>query len=181
MVRPGEVIQIRALKADGQPYRWWPGRVESVESDRIVTVSRAGHAVEGPKGGWESRFDLRAVYWFERPYNLVEVYLADGRLKQIYIHIASPAVLSGRVLTYTDHELDVVWRPGRKPRVLDEGEFCTAATEYGYSPEFQKSCRKAVTAALKLVRRWQPVGPPGLRPRPILRADSHTGNCLQDA
>jgi protein associated with RNAse G/E len=160
LVRPGDVLEIRALKADGHAYRWWHGTVESVDSEQLVTISPVGHRVEGPKGGWISRFDVRAVYWFQRPYNLTELYMPGGRLKQVYVNIASPAELEDGVLRYTDHELDVVWRPGQRPRVMDEGEFCAAAAEYGYSPELQKRCRRAVGQALRLIRGWKPLGPP---------------------
>lgn len=182
MIRSGDLITVRALKADGHTYRWWTSWVEAIDKERIVTVSPMGHFVGGPKGGWISRFDIRTVYWFERPYNLVEVYLPDGSLKQVYVHIASPACLEHGELCYTDHELDVVWRPGHRPRVVDEQEFCAAASEYGYSPEFQKVCRRAVGQALQLVRGWTVSGPPcDLPTHRRFCAHSHTGDRLQDS
>jgi protein associated with RNAse G/E len=182
MIQAGDTITVRALKADGQIYRWWSAWVESINAEQIVTVSPAGHYVDGPKGGWVSRFDLRTVYWFARPYNLVEVYLPDGRLKQVYVHIASPARIEHGELCYTDYELDVVWRPGHRPRVVDEQEFCAAASEYGYSPEFQKVCRRAVGQALKLVRGWTVLGPPhDLPTRGSVCSHRHPGDRLQDS
>jgi protein associated with RNAse G/E len=176
------MITVRALKADGRTYRWWSAWVESFDAERIVTVSPAGHYVDGPQGGWVSRFDVRTVYWFARPYNLVEVYLPDGQLKQVYVHIASPAHVENGDLCYTDHELDVVWRPGHRPRVVDEQEFCAAASEYGYSPEFQKVCRRAVGQALKLIRGWTVLGPPrDLPARGRFYSHSHPGDRLQDS
>lgn len=157
----GEKIRIRALKACGDCYRWWPATIEALDSSSIVTVSRAGHAVHGPKGGWISKFDVRGVYWLDRPYNLVEVYLPDGQLKQVYIHIASPARVEGNTLIYTDHELDIVRRPGQQVRVVDEHEFEAAAEEYGYTPDFRSACRSAVADAVRLAARWCPKGPPG--------------------
>ena len=182
MIRRGNMITVRALKADGRTYRWWSAWVESFDAERIVTVSPAGHYVDGPQGGWVSRFDVRTVYWFARPYNLVEVYLPDGQLKQVYVHIASPAHIENGDLCYTDHELDVVWRPGHRPRVVDEQEFCAAASEYGYSPEFQKVCRRAVGRALKLIRGWTVLGPPrDLPARGRFYSHSHPGDRLQDS
>jgi hypothetical protein len=85
-------------------------------------------------------------------------------------------------LSYTDHELDVVWRPGHRPRVVDEQEFCAAASEYGYSPEFQKVCRRAVGQALQLVRGWSVLGPPrGLPSDRRFRSHPHPGDRLQDS
>ncbi len=158
--RPGDTITVRALKSDGHAYRWWTASVEFVDDDSVITLSHAGHRVYGPQGGWVSAFDVRTIYWFERPFNLVEVYRPNGKLKQIYIHIASPARVDGTTLCYTDLELDVVWRPGRRPRVVDEQEFCAAAREYGYSVQFQNDCRRAANQALRLVRSWKLHGPP---------------------
>ncbi|MGI8827123.1 MAG: DUF402 domain-containing protein [Chloroflexota bacterium] len=157
---PGDVVTVMALRSDGNPYRWWKAQVESVSNGRIVTVSRVDEPVQGPSGGWVHTHDTRTIYWFKRPYNLSEVYEPSGRLKQIYIHIASPPALRGDEILYTDHELDVVRRPGHPIRVLDEDEFSVAARHYGYSPAFQASCRKAVEEARRLARHWTPLGPP---------------------
>lgn len=159
-MQAGDTIRIRALKACGNCYRWWPATIESIDRDGIVTMSRVGHAVRGPKGGWVSKFDIRGVYWFDRPYNLVEVYLPNGKLKQVYIHIASPARVDGTTLIYTDHELDIVRRPGQPVRVVDEHEFAEACEEYGYTHDFQHACRHAVEEAMRLALTWMPKGPP---------------------
>jgi predicted RNA-binding protein associated with RNAse of E/G family len=109
--------------------------------------------------GWVYKHNHRSIYWFERPYNLVEVYERDGQLKQLYVHIASLPKLQDHRLLYIDHELDVVWRPGQAPLVADEAEFLAASREYGYSAEFQSACWRAVDEALELVRCWKPTGP----------------------
>lgn len=165
MISAGDRVTVRAQKADGHTYRWWSAWVESVDAEKIVTIAPTGHFVDGPKGGWLSPFDVRTVYWFDRPYNLVELYLPNGHLKEVYVHIASPVSIEHGDLCYTDHELDVVWRPGHRPRVVDEQEFCAAASEYGYTPEFQKGCRRAVGQALNLIRGWTVLGPPRGLPR----------------
>src|SRR5947209_2060507 len=164
-MQAGDSIHIRALKASGEAYRWWPATIESIAADHIITLSRIGHTVGGPKGGWVSRFDVRGVYWFDRPYNLAELYLPGGKLKQIYIHIASPASIEGAVLTYTDHELDIISRPGQGVRVVDQEEFVDACHQFGYTPDFQRVCRRAVSEALDLARHWSPLGPPCRRRR----------------
>jgi protein associated with RNAse G/E len=166
----GDTIEIRAQKSDGSVYRCWKAQVESAGPECIVTVNRAGDPVGGPCGGWCMKHASRNYYWFERPYNLAEVYQPDGRLKQIYVHIASPARLEKGCLSYVDLELDVVKRPGQPLRIVDEDEFDEACGQYGYSHEFQCSCRAAVDEALNVIRCWQVTGPPRqpsrrLRPR----------------
>lgn len=162
-------IEVRALKADGTIYRWWRAVVESTRRDRIVTISRPGDEVHGPGGGWTIRHATRTYYWFSKPYNLAEVYHPNGQLKQIYIHIASPAQLVDGALVYTDHELDVVKRPGEALCVRDEDEFEVACSTYGYSPEFQCSCRDAVREALRLASGWRVSGQPQTRRRSYRR------------
>lgn len=161
-MQPGSEIEVRACKSDGTVYRRWRTTVESVDVERIVTVNRAGDPVGGPAGGWVMKHANRTIYWFARPYNLSESYQPDGKLKQIYIHIASPARAEGRVLTYVDLELDVVRRPGQPLRIVDEDEFDEATAQYGYSPEFCGLCRQAVDEALDVAAHWQVGGPPRL-------------------
>jgi protein associated with RNAse G/E len=173
-MQAGDTVNIRALKSDGSCYRHWEATVESITDDGLVTLNRPGDEVRGPAGGWAMRLATRTFYWFERPYNLHEMYFPDGRLKQIYIHIASPARLCGRDLVYTDYELDVVKRPGQALLVRDEEEFREACSEYGYSNEFQCSCREAVDEALRLADRWHAVGPPRGRRPCTTRAGAHS-------
>jgi protein associated with RNAse G/E len=162
MVETDGLLLIRALKADGSVYRWWSATVESAGPDCVVTINGVDDAVGGPAGGWGYKHATRSYYWFDRPYNLSEVYQPDGRLKQIYIHIASPASRDGGVLTYTDFELDVVNRPGQPVRVVDEDEFRRACSDFGYSADLQGRCRAAVREAIALASTWKIAGPPRL-------------------
>lgn len=157
-MKAGDVIQVEALKFDGKPYRWWRSTVESVSADYVTTVNRIGDVVEDTEMGWIGRHNLRNFYWFGRPYNLMEVYERSGRLRQLYVHIASPPRVEGDTLVYVDYELDVSWRPGEAPRVRDQDEFAVAAEKYGYSPEFQEACWRAVDEALGLVGSWRARG-----------------------
>jgi protein associated with RNAse G/E len=164
-MRVGEIIRIRALKSDGSCYRHWYAKVESITDEGVVTISRPGDEVGGPAGGWEMKHTTRNFYWFAKPYNLAEVYHTDGRLKQIYIHIASPVCACDGDLIYTDYELDVVKRPGEGLCVRDEDEFASACAAYGYSHEFQCSCRDAVNEAMQVAACWRVSGSPQARRR----------------
>lgn len=159
-LRPGDVIETRVLKADGHLYRSWHSRIESIDERGVVACTRRGERVKGPGGGWPSKHHWRHVYWFDRPYNLTELYEPDGRLKQVYIDIASPPALAGQTLVYTDHELDVVVRGQKAPYVVDQDEFEEAAVRYGYSERFQEACWQAVDEALKLAATWSTGGSP---------------------
>jgi len=150
----GEPIGVRAYKADGKVYRWWQATVESISAEGIVTYALPGHAVEGTDRSWISGYSIRAHYWYDRPYNLLEVYL-DDQLHEIYIHIASPMTLEGDNLVFTDYELDVVKQPGKPAWIEDEDEFAEAAERYSYSAEFQAACYQTVAEILPLAVEWE--------------------------
>lgn len=80
---------------------------------------------------------IRAYYWFDRPYNLLEVYRPHGELEEIYVHVASPMVVKNGEILYTDYELDVVKPAGDVATIVDEDEFVEATARYGYSAELQ--------------------------------------------
>ena len=155
-MRPGDVIEVRVLRADGSLYRSWQATVERVTPRALVVFKTVGTRVEGPAGGWASEYGVRTCYWPDRPYNLAEVYEADGRLLELYANIAAPPQLGEGRLSYVDHELDVVCEPGQPPYVVDQDEFAEAAARYGYSPQFQAECWAAVEAAKAAELAWQP-------------------------
>jgi protein associated with RNAse G/E len=116
--------------------------------------------VEGVDGGWTSQYAIRAYYWPDRPYNVLEVYAPDGRLVEIYVNISSPAVIGHSRVSFTDYELDVSRRPPDTARLEDEDEFREAASRYDYSDAFQKTCYRLAGEAIKLANNWVALGLP---------------------
>ena len=159
-MKVGEAITVVAFNLDGTRRRWWTSVIIAVDSRSVHTFSRAGNPVAGPKGGWASQADIRACYWFERPYNLLELYDPAGTLTEIYVHIASPPQIVNGELHYTDHELDVLRRHGDEPVIADEDEFEQAGAAYDLTPEFQASCYRTVEEVTALIRTWVPLGLP---------------------
>jgi protein associated with RNAse G/E len=153
-MQAGDVVEVRALKADGQAYRWWRTTVEQVEPDYVVTFSPVGNVVEGTDRGWITSHRIRTHYWTTQPYNLLEVYGDEG-LTEVYIHVASPAVFGENQIIYTDYELDVVKYPGAPPFVDDEEEFAASVVHYGYTAEFQAACRRRAKELLDLAVAWE--------------------------
>jgi len=154
----GETVTVRAFKSDATNYRWWQATVERVEDDCIVTYAPPHRPVYEIDGKWISRATIRAHYWRQRPYNLLELYELDGSLGGLYIHISSPVRIAGRELHYTDYELDVVFEPGREPEIVDEDEFASASRQYSYSSQFQIYCYTIAQEVLAFVRDWTPGG-----------------------
>ena len=155
-MKTGDLIHVRACKSDGTVYRSWHATIESVAPDAIVTISPIGDTVQDlVRGSFRARHILRSYYWFDRFYNLIEVFGDDGNLRQIYINVASPPRFEDGHMDYTDHELDVSKVPNRKAELVDEDEFAEAIVKYRYSREFQRKLRHVAMEAMDLAGRWQ--------------------------
>lgn len=154
-LRAGDAVCVRAFKSDGQWYRWWMTTVERVTADCIITLSPPNNDVHTPTGKGQSKLAIRSYYWFDRPYNLLEVLRDDGTLAEVYINIGSPVVQKGTELQFVDHELDVLKRAGQPARIVDEDEFVAASLQYGYSAGFQAFCRQTAQLALEIAENWE--------------------------
>ena len=152
----GDKIQVQARKTDGTVYRSWHTMIEFVNADSIITISPAGSSVFNIKGeNYPIRHHYRSYYWFDKFYNLLEIFEPSGELFHIYINVASPPEFKNGIMSFKDHELDVS-RYVPKPAVLvDEDEFAEAAVRYQYSKEFQEKMYSAAEEALDLADNWQ--------------------------
>ncbi len=169
----GDDLHVQVMKEGGRPFRNWTTVIESVEPGRLVTWSAPGQVMrtrirplddsDFRVREWRSPWGMRNVYWAGRPYNLLEIYHADGPLEELYVHVAGPPTLGDHHLTWTDYELDVVMHPGGLPKIVDEDEFAAAVLAYGYSPEFQAACYRVAHAAAALLKAWTPLLPPATR------------------
>ena len=154
-MKPGDIIHVRACKADGTVYRSWQTMIESVDADLIVTVSPAGeYAFDLARGHYYTQHTLRSYYWREKDYNLIEAFDANGTLEEIYINIASPPRFENDGMSFIDHELDVSKVFPDAARLVDEDEFAEAAIKYGYTDEFKIRMYAAASEAIKLAERW---------------------------
>lgn len=97
----------------------------------------------------------RAYYWFDKFYNLLEVFETDGRLFHIYINIASPPEFKNGVMSFKDHELDISKVLPNPAHLVDEDEFAEAIVKYNYSKEFQDKMYATAREALNLAENWQ--------------------------
>jgi protein associated with RNAse G/E len=156
----GDRVQAKAYKSDGTCYRWWSATVEVVHAYKLVLVTPVGHQIEGTDGGWPSENALRVYYWPGKWYSLLEAYAPNGELAEIYVNISSPMEIEDSNLWFTDYELDVRRRPPGEAWLEDEDEFLEAATEYGYSEEFQQACYEVAREALDLANGWVAGGMP---------------------
>ena len=155
-MKVGELINVQARKTDGTVYRSWQATIESVTTDSIVTIAPAGSAVFNIKGeNYPIRHHYRSYYWFDKFYNLIEIFEPSGELFHIYINIAAPPEFEDGLMSFKDHELDVSRYVPKPAELVDEDEFAEAAVKYQYSKEFQEKMYAAANEALELANHWQ--------------------------
>jgi protein associated with RNAse G/E len=160
-MKSGDTITVRALHADGHWYRRWRTTIESIDTACIVTVSPPNNTSEDiERGARTLRWAIRTFYWFDKPYNLLELYSAEGVFEEVYVNVASPARWVGDELHFEDYELDISKKPGQPGEIIDEDEFEEAIVKFGYTSAFIAHCRRAAQDALILAETWQPKGAP---------------------
>ena len=152
----GDQIQVCARKTDGTVYRSWHTLIESFDADSIVTISPAGGMVEDHvRIQYKVEHILRSYYWFDKFYNLIEVFEPNGNLVELYINIASPPEFENGIMSFKDHELDVSRYPPKAAELVDEDEFAEAAVKYQYTQDFQEKMYAAAKEALELANNWR--------------------------
>jgi len=145
-------------------YRSWHTTIEAMDADSIVTVSPIGSEMyDRKRGNIHIGHTMRSHYWFDKFYNLIELFDTQGNPAQIYINIASPPYLEGGALCFKDYELDVFRVPSSPAILLDEDEFAEAVITYQYTKEFQKQMYSVAEEALELANRWNAKPAPDFR------------------
>jgi protein associated with RNAse G/E len=166
-MQPGDTLTVKVYKADGQCYRSWQCTIEEISENHLITISPPGELVEDIRGNWVGKHALRTYYWFDKPYNLIEVFGPNGEFYEIYINVASrPAWKDGGLMFY-DYELDVSLVPPHAARIQDEDEFAEAAQKFGYTQAFQQEAYEIAHQAVRLANTWE-VGP-----APVFGEDDH--------
>jgi uncharacterized protein len=142
-------LVIQKLLYDGSKSYRWVGREIQRDEDHLFFT--AVFERDGRDLGYV-RFDKGDVfyewYYFDRWYNVFQVYSASGDLKGWYCNITAPAKVDGDELTFVDLALDLwVW-PDHRYLVLDEDEFQELA-QTQYSREDALAARVALTELIE--------------------------------
>jgi uncharacterized protein len=96
-------------------------------------------------------------YYYDRWYNVFQIYSGTGKLKGWYCNVTAPAQVADGTLTFVDLALDLFVYPDRRYLVLDQEEFDElASTTYR-----AEDARAAECALAELVQRAKTGGLPG--------------------
>ena len=149
MPQPPDIL-VRKFLYDGTPNYTWHGRL--IERDERQVVLEAYFARDYRDLGYVvfERGDLFVeFYYFDRWYNVFQVYAADGRLKGWYCNITRPASLQDGELHFTDLALDLFAYPDGTSLPLDVEEFEENAQRL-YAPADVAAARAAFEELLRL-------------------------------
>ena len=162
-MKPGDTIWVRVFKADGRTHRWWRAQVEAIQDECIIAYTPVGNPIYHNVDRFSApvfaqKWAIRNYYWPGRRHNLLEVYEADCRLRELYADITSPIEVVGNEIHYIDHELDVQMDAGDQPRIIDQDEFAEAAIQFGYSDGFVRQSYELAEQLIDVIRAWRPLG-----------------------
>lgn len=145
---------VRALKHDGRLHREWKARVAERRGTLVVLDAVFDSEIRHPLLGTIAA-GTRSIeyYWTDRWYNVFRFTEADGRLRNYYCNINTPAHFEDDTLTFTDLDIDVLVAPDFSISVLDEDEFALHAVELNYPAELQRQVRTALAELLALIER----------------------------
>ena len=150
-------VTVRKFLYDGTPNYVWEGRM--VERDDELVVLEAYFARDRRDLGYVvfERGDLFIeFYYFDRWYNVFQIYSATGELKGWYCNITKPATLLDGEIRFTDMALDLFAYPDGSSLPLDVEEFEQHATSL-YSPSDTARARAAFrSGGTKATRRTCP-------------------------
>jgi protein associated with RNAse G/E len=162
-------LVVQKLMYDGSKSYRWVGQQIQRDADHLFFTAVFDR--QGRDLGYV-RFDKGDVfyewYYFDRWYNVFQIYSEAGELKGWYCNVTKPARVDGDKLTFVDLALDLwVW-PDMRYLVLDEDEFDELAAST-YSADDIASARAALA---ELIERTEagtlagrpfdgPVPPPG--------------------
>ena len=113
----GRTLRVEKLRYDRSFVFAWSGAVLEHTADHVLLAARfnvgrrdLGYVV------LEAGDVFLEWYFFERWYNIFQIYGDDGQLKGWYCNIGMPPELDGDTLRYVDLDLDVFVRPSGEQR-----------------------------------------------------------------
>jgi uncharacterized protein len=145
-------VTVRKFLYDGTPNYTWEGRLLEQNGEQVVLEAYFTRDKRDLGYVVFERGDLFIeFYFFDRWYNVFQIYSARGELKGWYCNITRPATLVDGELRFTDLALDLWAYPDGTHLPLDVEEFEELAAG-PYRPEDTALARAAFDELLELHR-----------------------------
>jgi protein associated with RNAse G/E len=164
--RHGQPLVIQKLMYDGSKSYRWVGRQVSCDDEHLFFTAvferdrrDLGYVV------FEKGDIFYEYYYFDRWYNVFQVYSAGGVLKGWYCNVTQPAKFDEEELTFVDLALDLWVNPDMTYLVLDEDEF-EELKRTTYSDDDARAAQSALTELIERAEAATIPGHPFVGPLP---------------
>ncbi len=159
-------LVVQKLLYDGEKsYRWTGTLVHRDAEHLFFTAVFAGKGRDLGYVVFEPGDVFYEYYYFDRWYNVFQVYSKDGELKGWYCNVTVPPEVHGDELTFVDLALDVFAYPDQRFLVLDQEEFDELARTT-YSPEHVDKAKEALAELIERAQQGTLPGRPFAGPLP---------------
>ena len=143
---------MRTHKYDGAEHRRWSARLLELEGSLVVLDAAFAEDIEHNLLGKIAAGTLSTeYYWLDRWYNVFRFSNPDHSLRSFYCNLNLPPNFDGKVLSYTDLDIDVLVKPDFSFEVLDEDDFETNAEKYDYPDYIRRNVDRALADLIKLI------------------------------
>lgn len=145
-------VTVESRKYDGRLHRSWGARLVRRDGPLVVLdgtfEEEVSHALLG-----DIKRGTRSVefYWEDRWYSVFRFHEPTGELRNFYCNVNTPPAFDGRLLNFTDLDIDVLVMPDFTTRVLDADEFEENAARFKYPADVRANVRRALKELLRLI------------------------------
>jgi protein associated with RNAse G/E len=150
--RDDDGVTVESRKFDGRLHRSWRTRLVERRGALVVLdgtfAEEVKHALLGriPQG-------TRSVehYWEDRWYSVFRFHDTAGALRYFYCNVNTPPTFDGRLLSFTDLDIDILVMPDFTYTVLDLDEFEDNSRRLAYPEEVRAGARRATRELISLI------------------------------
>lgn len=124
-------ILVHAKKPDGKSHMTWTGELLKQTDDWVVVGGKLGADVHHHTRDLHFAFTHAIIGVLSRidHYNIFIAYDDDGTFNHSYTNLATPSVLTGNEVSWTDLELDMAVDHEGLVTLLDEDEYAAAQAD----------------------------------------------------
>ncbi len=146
-------VTIISRKYDLSVRRSWQCGLVTQNNGLLVLVGVFGEAVSHADLGEIAKGTVSfEYYWLDRWYNVFRFHEPDGKLRNFYSNINMPPKFDGITLDYVDLDIDLIVWPDGRVITLDQDEFASNASKYGYPAELRRKALDSVDELNRMIR-----------------------------
>jgi protein associated with RNAse G/E len=147
------IVTIQALKYGNLlHYEWNTTLLEQTDS-HIFVLGEYGRQLNHYTKGKIFTVENWAIEFFSLDsWFTVSADVVGGTINEYYCNINQPAMINGRVVSFVDLDLDLVYRNDRW-MVIDEDEFAYNAVKFGYPEELMLRAKRELESLQERVER----------------------------